>query len=377
MNATRIAWAPYRIPFVTPYETSHGAATHRSGLILRLETDTGYEGLGEANLDPSRPEHDAEAIRGYVDAIGRTLLASSPEEYDGVLEEHATGDDAARAAHCAIETALADAGGRSAGMSLASLLAAQFAGEASIVHDRVRVNATIALQHTQAAAHAALLAVAAGFSCINLKVGMEPNVEAEVARVRTVREVIGSDVKLRLDANGAWDEATAIATIQALEAFEIELIEQPVPAPDFDALERVRGTVTVPVAADESVVDYATAERAIKAADAVILKPIHLGGPSVTRYLAQYAAASGLGVIVTTTIDTGIGTAMALQLAASLLDDGRAHGLATASLLQHDLLTWPIAIERGVMHLPSAPGLGVQLDEAGAARYLGEWREVR
>jgi L-alanine-DL-glutamate epimerase-like enolase superfamily enzyme len=378
MKVKRIAWAPYRIPFVTPYETSHGgAASHRAGLILRLETDTGFIGLGEANLDPSRPEQDAEAIYPHVEALAHALLTTNPEEYHEALEGHATGGDEERAAHCAIETALADAGGRSAGMSLATLLAHQFAGEASIVRDRVRVNATIAQQRTEAAAHAALLAVAAGFSCVKLKVGMEPTIEAEVERVKAIREVIGPDTKLRLDANGAWPEDVAIEAIKALEPYEIELFEQPVPAKEFGALDRVRAAVTTTIAADEAVVDYETAERAIHSADAVVLKPMRLGGASVTRYLAQFAAASGLGVVITTTIDTGIGTAMALQVAASLLDDGRAHGLATASLLQHDLLTVPIAVERGVMHLPSAPGLGIKLDDDAAAKYLGEWREVR
>ena len=379
MRVSRIAWAPYRIPFVTPYETAHGGrSTHRAGLILRLESDTGYIGLGEANLDPSRPEQDVESISPSLEALARDVIDADPAVYDEVLKEHATGDDADRAAHCAIETALADAGGRSSGTSIATLLAHQFTGETSIVRNAVRVNATIAQQRTEAAAHAALLAVAAGFSCVKLKVGMEPSIEAEVARVETIRAVIGPDLRLRLDANGAWEtEANAIATIRALEPQDLELVEQPIPPGNFDALDRVRSAVSVAIAADEAIVNYETAERAIHAADAVVLKPMRLGGASVTRYLAQFAASSGLGVVVTTNIDTGIGTAMALHVAASLLDDGRAHGLATASLLQHDLLTVPLAVDRGVIYLPSAPGLGVELDDEAVERYCGEWREVR
>jgi L-alanine-DL-glutamate epimerase-like enolase superfamily enzyme len=379
VKISRVAWAPYRIPFVTPYETAHGgAATHRAGLILRLDTDTGHVGLGEATLDPSLPEQETESIYAPLESLARALLETEPVAYHEALEEHATGDDAQRAAHCALESALADAGGRASGTSLATLLASQFAGEASIVRTAVRVNATIAQQRSEAAAHAALLAVAAGYSCIKLKVGMEPSIEAEVQRVETIRAVIGPDVKLRLDANGAWGNAdNAIANIKALEPQDIELFEQPVHPKDFAALQLVRSAVTAPVAADEAVVDYETAERAIRSADAVVLKPMRLGGASVTRYLAQYAAASGLGVVITTTIDTGIGTAMALHVAASLLDDGRAHGLATTSLLQHDLLTVPLAVERGFMHVPSGPGLGVELDEDAAGRFIGDWHEVR
>lgn len=378
MRVTRVVWAPYRIPFVTPYQTAHGgAATHRAGLVLRLESDAGFVGLGEANLDPSRPEGDAESIFEPLESLARDLVASSPDLYHEVLEVHATGDDAERAAHCALETALADAGGRASGTSLATLLADQFAGEASIVHEGVRVNATIARQRTEDAAHDALIAVAAGFPCIKLKVGMEPSIEAEVARVETIRAVIGPDIKLRLDANGAWGTAdNAIANIRALEAQDIELIEQPVPAADFAGLDLVRAAVTTTIAADEAVVDFESAERAIQSADAVVLKPMRLGGSSVTRYLAQYAAASGLGVVITTNIDAGIGTAMALHVAASLLDDGRAHGLATAGLLEHDLLKTSLRLERGVLYLPPDAGLGVELDDAAAERYLGPWREV-
>src|SRR5690606_11352944 len=130
-----------------------------------------------------------------------------------------------------------------------SLLTAQFGGEGASPQERVLVNATIAQRRTDAAAHAALLAKAGGYACVKLKVGMEASADAEAARVRTVREVIGPGVKLRLDANGAWDAATAIATIRALEASEIELVEQPVAAADFEALARVRDAVTTPIAA--------------------------------------------------------------------------------------------------------------------------------
>jgi L-alanine-DL-glutamate epimerase-like enolase superfamily enzyme len=379
VKVTRVSWASYRIPFVNPYETAHGGkSAHRGGLVLRLEADNGFIGLGEANLDPSRLEQDVESIFEPLESLARELIAAGPDEYDEVLETRATGEDPGRAAHCALETALADAGGRAAGVSLATLLAHQFAGEDSIVHQGVRVNATIARQRTTDSAHDALLAVASGFSCVKLKVGMEASIEAEVERVETIRQVIGPDTKLRLDANGAWaTEDNAIANIRALEPYDIELIEQPIPPGDFDALDRVRRSITTAIAADEAVVDYETAEAAIRSADAVVLKPMRLGGASVTRYLAQYAASAGLGVVITTTIDGGIGTAMALHVAASLLDDGRAHGLATASLLHHDLLAEPLAVERGVIYLPTGPGLGVELDDDAVERYCGEWREVR
>jgi o-succinylbenzoate synthase len=373
VKIARIRWAPFRIPFVSPYETAHGRATHRRGVTVVLETESGHRGLGEASLDPSTPEDGAKTLLPPIESMARGLVAADVDDIDDVLEPYAHGDDAERAAHSAIETALADAGAREAGIPLAELLND---GHESGFHNRVMVNATIAARSTEEAAAAALLASAQGFGCVKLKVGMEATLAAEAERVRTIREIIGPDVKLRLDANGAWDEPVAIATIRNLEIYEIELVEQPVPANEIGALGRVRDAVTCSIAADEAVTDYESATAAMKHADVLVLKPMRIGGLSTARYVAKAALSTGLGIVITTTIDTGIGTAAALHLAASLPDDGRAHGLATASLLQDDLLKRSLPIERGYMSLPEAPGLGVELDDARAAQYLETWQEV-
>jgi o-succinylbenzoate synthase len=372
MKVTRIRWAPYGIPFKTPYETARGTASHREGVILRIETDSGHEGLGEASLDPSITEGAIEALLPHIETLAAAIAGADPADVDSILEPYLGGADAARASHCAFEAALADAGARIARKPLAELVAAAGASSRTLVP----VNATIASRSLEAAAAAALVARVAGFGCVKLKVGMEAAVADEVERVAAVREVLGAEIKLRLDANGAWDEATAIEGIRALEGYDIELIEQPVPAYDLEALGRVRAAVTTAIAADEAVGDYASAARAIAHADVLVLKPMRLGGISTASYVARHAAASGLDAIVTTTIDTGVATALALHLAATLPDENRAHGLATASLLESDLLVRPLAVERGYMRLPLDAGLGVELDEAALAEYTSGWREV-
>jgi o-succinylbenzoate synthase len=376
MKVTRIRWAAYRIPFKAPYETARGGASHRSGILLRLETDSGHEGLGEASLDPSITRGAIEALLPPLEALASALIDAQPDDVDSILEPYLVGDEAARAAHCAIETALADARARAAQLPLAALLQPAFEGTTPAYLSTVAVNATIAAHSLETAAAAALVARVAGFGCIKLKVGMEATIPGEVARVAAVREVIGSEIKLRLDANGAWDEATAVAAIRALAPYDIELIEQPVPGVDIEALGRIRNAVTTTIAADEALSDYASAERAMPHADVLVLKPMRLGGPSTANYLSRFATSSGLGTVVTTTIDTGIANAMALHLAASLPDEGRAHGLATASLLESDLLVQPLVIERGYMSLPAGPGLGVTLDEDALMRYSDGWHEV-
>jgi len=364
MRIVALRWSRFRLPFRMPYATAHGVSTQRGGVILRLRTDAGLEGLGEASLDPSAPEAGVAAIVDCLRAAAPALIASAGAATDRPLASLLDGDDAARATRFAVDTALHDARGHAAGLPLAALLTPAY-------RPALAVNATIAAASTEAAVAAAHAARAAGFGTVKLKVGLEATVAAELARVAAVRAAIGPDRKLRLDANGAWDEATAIETVCALGACDIELIEQPVHG-DLAALARVRAAVATPIGADEDVVGPASA-RAILAADAadlLVLKPMRLGGIDVTRAVAAAAAAAGAAVIVTTTIDTGVATAAALQLAATLPLDGPAHGLATASLLAADLLRAPLPVEGGVMRLPAGPGLGIELDEAQLGRYV-------
>jgi L-alanine-DL-glutamate epimerase-like enolase superfamily enzyme len=131
----------------------------------------------------------------------------------------------------------------------------------------------------------------------------------------------------------------------------------------------------VPIAADEDVIDRGSAQRVTdaQAADVLVLKPIPLGGISRTLAIAGETRTAGLDIVLTTSVDTGVGTAMALHLAASVASSYAA-GLATAHLLESDLLTASLPIEHGVMKVPQRPGLGVELDEAALQRYtVREW----
>jgi L-alanine-DL-glutamate epimerase-like enolase superfamily enzyme len=213
---------------------------------------------------------------------------------------------------------------------------------------------------------------------VKLKVGFLASLDAERERIAAVREAIGPDVRLRLDPNGAWTEAQAIAAIRAFAAYDIEYVEQPIPPGNLPALARVQAAVETPIAADEDVADLTSAERVIAAdaAQVLVLKPQRLGGLRACVEIAQTAAATGLLCVMTTNIEAGVGTAACLQLAATLPDD-LAHGLATLNLLQDDLLLDPgLPIEAGRMRRPDAPGLGVTLDEVALMRYSDGWREV-
>jgi L-alanine-DL-glutamate epimerase-like enolase superfamily enzyme len=257
-----------------------------------------------------------------------------------------------------------DAAARMHGVPLAQLLNPDAAGA-------VAVNALIGGRQVEAVREAALAARQEGFGAVKLKVGLAASVEEEMRRVAACREAMGPGVKLRLDANGAWEEDRAMEVLAALASYDIEYVEQPVAAGRLGVLRRVREASPVRVAADEDVTDGASAALVLQAeaADVLVLKPLQSGGVVGSCMVTTAAAAAGAAVTLTTSIDSGIGTAAALQLAAATAPE-RAHGLATLSLLADDLVLTPgLVIVNGRMRLPDAPGLGVELDEAALAGY--------
>jgi o-succinylbenzoate synthase len=169
-----------------------------------------------------------------------------------------------------------------------------------------------------------------GFPAVKVKLRSAVDID----RVAAVRDLVGPEVQLRVDANGAWDVDTATDLIPRLGRLGVELVEQPVAA--LDDLARVRRRVQVPIAADESVRSVADARelRRLDAADAVVLKVQPLGG---VRAALAVAEAAGLPAIPTSMMETSVGLSAGLALAAALPDLSYACGLATAARLPADV----------------------------------------
>jgi O-succinylbenzoate synthase len=207
-------------------------------------------------------------------------------------------------------------------------------------------------------------ALAAGHRWVKVKVG-GGDVGDDVDRVAAVRMAAGPRAVIRVDANGSWDADTAVTVIGRLAAFDLELVEEPVTG--LEALARLRRKVAVPVAADESVRGLGDARRLrrLEAADAVVLKVQPLGG---VRPALDVAEASGVSAIVTSMLETSVGLAAGLALAAALPELPYACGLGTANLLAADVVAEPLLPEDDHMELrrPSPdPALLARLADEG------------
>lgn len=169
---------------------------------------------------------------------------------------------------------------------------------------------------------------------------------ADVALVAEVRAAVGPGVALRIDANGAFDVETAVEVIASLAAFDVELVEQPVAT--LDDLALVRRRVDVPLAADECVrsIDDARRLHMLGAADVVVLKVQPLGG---VRAALDVADAAGVPAIASSMMETSVGLAAGVALAAALPELPYACGLATAALLRADVTRDPLVPVDGVV----------------------------
>ena len=342
-----------RVPFRRPFATATGMWLHREAWIILLASTDGRIGLGEAVLEPDATEVEETILARVIrETAGRARGGDLPD-----AEELELLGGSGRAFRAALDSARLDLCG-----VLDSLA--------------VPVNGTIGFAAPREGAEAALQAIEAGFTTLKLKAGAERETEDLVARVRAIRQAVGPDVRLRLDVNGAWDLPTAEERLEAVERFDIQYVEQPLPADDTDGAAELRRRVGVPIAADEAVYAASAARRLLAegAADVLVVKPVRVGGPVAVAEIAAAALAAGVPVVLSTLFETGIGIAAARACAGGLPGDF-AHGLATAGLLEHDLLEAPLEVDGGRMTAPGGPGaggLGIRVDDRALRRFSVE-----
>lgn len=223
------------------------------------------------------------------------------------------------------------------------------------VRASVPVNCTIGVMPPDAAGRRA---AASGCGTAKIKVAdPHEDADADQNRVAAVRAALGPHGRIRVDANGAWDLDTAVDRLTRLARFDLEYAEQPVATVTELAELRVRlarAGVDVPIAADESIRRSGDPERVrdLHAADVAVLKAQPLGG---VRRCLELAAALGMPVVVSSALETSIGLAAGVALAAALPDLPFACGLNTIDLLDGDVVPTSLRAEGGVIPVGPRP----------------------
>ena len=322
-----------------PFVSASGSLTDRELVLVRLEDSDGWVGLGESAPLPDyhgvNVEDVLEALAASRDALAVAAPRASPHE--ALAEWRAM---AVLPAVAAIDMALWDLEGRRAGQPVWRLLGAREAKP-------VDVNYTIAAPDRAGAAAEASAARAAAFRCVKAKVGIGD----DSGRLAAVRAVLGPDVAIRLDANGAWSEEEAVAALRVLAPIGLELCEEPVRG--LAQTRRVAAATSVPLALDETASAIGALEDRV--CRAVCLKIASFGGITGVVRAARQARASGYEVYLASTLDGPLGIAAALH-AAAVVRPERPCGLATLALFadRED----PLPARDGRIEVPEGAGLG-------------------
>lgn len=350
---------PFRLTLRLPHNGSNLLQRERSGLLIVLFDDEGHVGRGEATPLVGFGTEQVSLTTALLAEICAKLAGASlparPDDVDRLLANFPQLTQAP-AARCGLELALLDLAAQRARQPVSEFLS-------DSARSHVPVNALLSASEPDALAAQAYSAVEQGFRVVKVKVGRRALSE-DAKRLIAVRRTVGGEVKIRIDANGGWTEAEATTALRGLSPLNLELCEQPVPAPKDDALRRLRWVVDCPIAADESVSQPGASDRLLEgedgpAADVLVLKPMVLGGLLPSLRLARRAEEVGVGCYVTSSLDGVVARLGAAHLAAALPRADWASGLAVGHLFEEDTGLDPCPPLHGQIELPGAPGLGL------------------
>jgi muconate cycloisomerase len=348
------------IPVRRPHHMSFTTLEVVNFVFVRLETREGHVGWGEAAClgGPTWSEESPESIAATIERylapwmIGRD--ATRIEALRGEMSRRVQGNPFARAA---VEMALWDVNGRALGVPVARLLGGR-------VRDAVPLSWSLAVTDPDAEVGEARDLVARGHRIFKIKTAAH-SVARDVERIRRIREAVGPDVALRVDANQGWDRATALRAIRRMEPSGLDFVEQPVPRWDLEGLAHVARSVTVPIMADESCFtpQDALAIARLGGVSILGLKVTKSAGILGTLAIARVAEAAGLGAYVGCMIETSLGTAAYLAVAVTAPPVTWGCELFGPLLLAGDVVRRPVRYGEGCILALDGPGLGVEVDE--------------
>ena len=369
MKITRIETIPICVPLkaeIAIRSGRGGSHTVSPFLLVKVHTDAGVTGIGEASCTPRWSGEDqvtgAHLIAKYLEPL---LVGEDPREPARLGQKFRLAFAANFFTKAAVEMALWDIAGKAAGKPIYRLLGGK-------VRDYVTTKWSVTGVEPAKAAAIATWAVGLGFRAMKVKVGLEP--DGDVARVKAVRGAIGPEIKLGVDANGGWTPDTAVEVIGRLYEHQIYFAEQPVAPEELTRMNEVRRRIRVPVIADESVYSLqdAKALAALGAADVFSIYVGKAGGIGPARDIAAFALAARMKCTLGSNLELGVGSAAMTHLAlasAGIAAEEFPCDIIGPFYYEDDIVREPLPIAPGKARANDRPGLGVELDDAKVEKY--------
>ncbi|HEK85808.1 MAG TPA: dipeptide epimerase [Candidatus Aminicenantes bacterium] len=341
------------VPLISPFRIAIGTMYAANDILVKIITDSGLYGLGEACPFPPITGETQESNIAAAKAVREILLDKDPLTIEALVDGIGNIVHSNPSAVAAYDMALYDLLGKSSGLPLYKLLGGY--------RSNFETDLTTGLNTPEKMVESVKESLSLGYRQIKIKVGEDPDLD--VKRVRMVREAIGPDIPLRIDANQGWSVPQAIYALRQMEPYKVQYVEQPVLASDIFGMKTVKEQSPVPIMADESLFGPADAIKLIKeeACEYFNIKLMKAGGLLNSLKIAHTAAAANIQCMVGCMLETRLGLTAAAHLVASQknivfadLDGNSEHKI--------DPIIGGIKVEKGIIYLPEAPGLGADVD---------------
>ncbi len=365
---TAVETIPVVVTGLRDFRISEGQTRSHVSVIVRLQTDRdGLEGIGEiVSAPPGKPEEFLEEIVGAVRRYAAPALIGLPvaertharARVDAALKGRAW-------VKAGVSNALCDLHAKSLGVPVMDLIGGRCSKSIPVM------GMVIGIMAPEEMAGVAAAEVAAGYDTIKIKIG-ETHAN-DVRRVAAVREAVGPDVQLRVDANDHYNPADAIRLIRAIERYNPEHVEQPVGRGDLLGMAEVHHNVGVPIMTDDAVVTPQDAVNVIRlrAANRVKVK-VTKHGIEGALLITRMLEAAGIPCVLGHVFEMGLAAAAEAQLAAACSSFVLPHEIGSLRPMgvTEDIITCNLQPKPGCIELPAAPGLGVSLNW----ERIKEWR---
>jgi muconate cycloisomerase len=350
------------LTFLTP----GGAHLKGNFVLVRIYDHAGRVGLGEASVTSVwSGESQAGTIALIENELGPLLIGADSFDTEWISQRMNRAVFANSFAKAALEMALLDLHGQTLGVPVYQLLGGRAEPEAS-ARNGIRLKFVVGAVEPDLAAQRAARMVEHGWRAIKVKIGRHTQPSIDADRLRAVRQAIGPDVWLSVDANGGYTVEDAVWVASRLEKLDVALFEQPTRRGDHVAMAEVRRRSGVPIMADESVFTPHDALEVIRhrAADVLSLYPGKHGGIRPTQAIAKIAEAAGIPCTIGSNLEREVATAAMAHVTvctANIQCERYPGDLIGPVYYDHSLTREPLRYQADRLWVPEKPGLGVAI----------------
>ncbi|WP_148629995.1 mandelate racemase/muconate lactonizing enzyme family protein [Bacillus sp. E214] len=299
---------PLHDPFVVSYHTYHDMPS----IIVKMESDDGFIGFGEAVADEHVTGETWESTYSLLKhTLAPLLIGQDPGEFERIHERMNKTVYGAPAAKAAIDIACHDLVAKKLGVPVYQLIGGRY-------HDRFPITHVLSIQEPAAMAEEAVRKVSEGYLSFKMKVGKQ--VEQDMERIRAVRRAVGNEIAIRVDVNQGWrNSSNTLRALPSLEELQIDWLEQPVLADDLEGMADLKKKARLPLMVDEGLKGIKDMREVIqkKAADKINIKLMKCGGIHPAVKLANQAEMAGIECQIGSMVESSIGSAAGFHVAFS------------------------------------------------------------